>query len=241
MRIPRIYKNNGSETSKDEINIIDIKSEVLDPVIYVPDVDFDDDKSVNRYVKCIKSCVRGSKEYKRLMQFLKNKLNINSCLFFPKIKKYRDSKISIEIHHTGFVMEDIIRTILNYRRLNDLDYDVQSCAEQIMLEHYKGNVSLTALSATAHDLIHEENSNLFIPLQFCDFGNIENFYNEYREYVDKETVKKFEQYKVLSDVVENIEDIIPDYMKKNIIYYNCEGIEIPSMDKILEVVKLSDE
>ena len=64
---------------------------------------------------------------------------------------------------------------------------------------------------------------------------------KYKEYVDKETVKKFEQYKVLSDVVENIEDIIPDYMKKNIIYYNCEGIEIPSMDKILEVVKLSDE
>lgn len=237
MRIPRIYKNNN-EKSKDEITTIDIQSQQLDPIAYVPDIDFDDEKSISRYIRVIKSATRQSKEYKSLMKFLKTKLDINSCLFYPKVKKYRDSHISIEIHHTGFVMEDIIRTVLMYRYKNDLEYDVQSIAEQVMLEHYKGNISLTALSATAHDLIHEENSNLFIPLQYCDFGDIRKFYDEYREYIDKETIKKFEQYKVLSDVVENIEDIIPDYMKKNIIYYNHEGIEIPSMDKILEVIKL---
>ena len=237
MRIPKIYKNTDDNKISDKIITIDVKSEQLDHVIYIPDVDFDDEKSINRYVKCIKSSVRSSREYKRLMSFLKNKLDMNSCLFFPKVKKYRDTKISIEIHHTGFVMEDIIRTILRYRYKNNLDYDVQSVAEQIMLEHYKGNISLTALSATAHDLIHEENSNLFIPLQYCDFGDINKFYSEYKEYVDKDTVKKFEQYKVLSDVVEKLEDIIPDTLQKNIIYYNCEGIEIPSMNKIIKIVK----
>lgn len=237
MRIPKIYKK-SDDTISDKITEIEIKSEQLDPIVYLPDVDFDDQKSVNRYVKCIKSAIRGSREYKKLMQFLKYKLDMNSCLFFPKIKKYRDSKISIEMHHTGFVIEDIITTILKYRYKNNLDYDVQSVAEQVMYEHYKGSISLTALSATGHDLIHEENSNLFIPLQYCDFGDINKFYSEYRDYVDKETIKKFEQYKVLSDVVDNLEDIIPDYMHKNIIYYKCEGIEYPSMDKILEIVKL---
>ena len=144
MRIPKIYKNTDDNKISDKITTIDVKSEQLDPVIYIPDVDFNDDKSVNRYVKCIKSSVRGSREYKRLMSFLKNKLDMNSCLFFPKVKKYRDTKISIEIHHTGFVMEDIIRTILQYRYTNNLHHDVQSVAEQIMLEHYKGNISLTA-------------------------------------------------------------------------------------------------
>ena len=225
MRIPKIYKKSDDGIS-DKISEIEIKSEQLDPIVYIPDVDFDDQKSVNRYVKCVKSAIRGSREYKKLMQFLKYKLDINSCLFFPKVKKYR-----------GFVMEDIIITVLRYRYWIILDYDVQSVAEQVMRDHYRGIISLTALSTTSHDLIHEENSNLFIPLQYCDFGDISKFYDEYREYVDKETMKKFEQYKVLSGVVDSLEDIIPDYMNKNIIYYKCEGIDIPSMDKILEIVK----
>ena len=240
MRIPRIYRNDNDQKIADKITQIDVKSEQLDPVIYIPDVDFEDPKSVTRYIKAIKSVVRGSKEYKEFVRFLKNKLNLNACMFFPKIKKYRDSKISIEMHHTGFVMEDIIRTILRYRYKNNLDYDVQSVAEHIMLEHYKGNISLTCLSATMHDLIHEDDSNLFIPLQYCDFGDINKFYSEYRDSVDKETVKKFEQYKVLSDVVDNIEDILPNYLNKDIIYYKKDGIEFPSMDKILEIVKFDD-
>ena len=240
MRIPRIYKNDNDQKIADKITEIEVKSEQLDPVIYIPDVDLEDSKSVTRYVKAIKSVVRGSKEYKDFVRFLKGKLNLNGCMFFPKIKKYRDSKISIEMHHTGFVMEDIIRTILTYRYKNNLDYDVQSVSEHIMLEHYKGNISLTCLSATMHDLIHEDESNLFIPLQYCDFGDINKFYSEYKDSVDKETVKKFEQYKVLSDVVDNIEDILPNYLNKDIIYYKKDGIEFPSMDKILEIVKFDD-
>ena len=237
MRIPRIYKSSDNVID-DKITTIEIKSEQLDPIIYIPDVDFDDPKSVNRYVKTIKTATRRSKEYKTFIRFLKNKLNYNKCLFFPKIKKYRNDTVSIEIHHTGFVMEDIIRTILTYHYKNNLDYDVQTIAEHVMYEHYKGNISLTALSASAHELIHEENSNLFIPLQYCDFGDIRKFYDEYRDFVDKDTVKKFEQYKVLSDVVDNLDDIIPDYLNKNIIYYKQEGVEIPSMNKILEIIKL---
>ena len=239
MRIPRIYRNTD-DYIPDKITEIEIKEEQLTPVVYFPDVDFEDSKSVSRYVKSIKSVVRQSKEYKEFISFLKTKLNLNRCMFFPKIKKYRDKKISIEMHHTGFVMEDIIKTILMYRYKNNLDYDVQSCAEHIMLEHYKGNISLTALSSTCHDLIHEENSNLFIPLQYADFGDMNKFYSEYRDSIDKETVKKFEQYKVLSDVVENIDEIIPSYLNKNIIYYKKQGIEFPTMDKILEIIKLSD-
>ena len=155
MRIPRIYKNDNDQKIADKITEIEVKSEQLDPVIYIPDVDFEDPKSVTRYVKAIKSTVRTSKEYKDFIRFLKNKLNLNSCLFFPKIKKYRDSKISIEMHHTGFVMEDIIRTILTYRYKNNLDYDVQSVAEHIMLEHYKGMMSGEVLQGYIDTLLSE--------------------------------------------------------------------------------------
>lgn len=239
MRIPKIYKNLNTERHK-SITTIDIAPMQLPNIDYVPDIDFDDEKSVNHYVKTIKYAIRSSREYKKLIQFLKTKMDVNSCKFYPKIKKGKDVKVSIEIHHTGFVMEDIVRTILKYRYKNDLPYDVQSVAEQVMYEHYCGNISLTALSSTMHSLIHEADSNLFIPLQFCDFGNIDNFYQEYCEYVDKETTKKFEQYKVLSAVVDNLADIIPDYLDLNMIYYRQDGVDVPSMDKILEIVEKAD-
>lgn len=238
MRIPRIYQREENENEKNKITYIDLESEQLDPVIYSPDVDFDDDKSVKRYVKSMKSMIRQSREYKSLMQFLKNKCEMNKCFFLPKVKKYRDSSIRIEIHHTGFVFEDIIRTVLMKRYKEGEDYDFQSIAEEIMLEHYRGHIGLTALSSTLHELIHEEDSSLFIPIQMTDFGDMRIFYDQYREYVDKDTAKKFECYKVLSDTVENIESIIPDYLDVSYIYYNQKGIEIPDMDKILEIVDL---
>ena len=238
MRIPKVYRRDENINEKDKITYIDVESEQLDPIIYSPDVDFDDEKSVRRYVKSIKSMCRQSKEYKRLMSFLKNKCEMNECFFLPKVKKYRDSKIEIQMHHTGFVMEDIIKTILMKRYGEGESYDCTSVAEEIMLEHYKGDISLTALSATMHELIHEEESGLFIPLQMVDFGNIDIFYNKYKEYVDKETSKKFEQYKLLSQAVDNIESIIPNYLDVSYIYYNKKGIEIPDMNKILEIIDL---
>ena len=77
MRIPRIYKNDNDEKIADKITEVEVKSEQLDPVIYIPDVDFEDPKSVTRYIKSIKSVVRGSKEYKEFVRFLKSKLNLN--------------------------------------------------------------------------------------------------------------------------------------------------------------------
>ena len=238
MRIPKIYNRELNSMEKDKINYIDIESEQLDPVIYSPDVDFDDDKSVKRYVKSMKSLIRQSREYKSLMSFLKNKCEMNKCFFLPKVKRYRDSNIRIEIHHTGFVLEDLIRTVLMKRYKEGEDYDFQSIAEELMLEHYRGHIGLTALSSTLHELIHEEDSGLFIPLQMVDFGDMNIFYDEYKDYIDKDTIKKFEQYKVLSDVVTNIESIIPDYLDVSYIYYNQKGIEVPDMNKILELVDL---
>lgn len=240
MRIPKVYRRDDNEKEKNKITYIDITSEQFDPIIYTPDVDFDDDKSVRRYVKTIKSITRQSREYKRLMQFLKTKCGMNECFFLPKLKKYRDSKISINIHHTGLVMEDIIMAVLKKRYAEGQSYDCNSVAEEVMYQHYVGNISLTALSATMHELIHEEDSELFIPLQMVDFGNIQLFYEEYKDYIEKDTIKKFEQYKLLSEAVENIENIIPDYLDVSYIYYNKEGVSIPDMDKILEIIDLKD-
>lgn len=240
MRIPKVYRRDENDMEKDKITYIDIESEQFDPVIYTPDIDFDDDKSVRRYVRSIKSVTRQSREYKRLMSFLKQKCGMNECFFLPRIKKYRDSAIQIEMHHTGFVMEDIVKIVLMKRYTEGESYDMNSVADEIMYQHYLGHISLTALSSTMHELIHEEDSGLFIPLQMVDFGNIQLFYEEYKEYVDKETRKKFEQYKVLSDAVDNIESIIPNYLDVSYIYYRKNGIEIPDMNKILEAIDLDD-
>ena len=237
MRIPKIKKRN-SEYEK-TITMIDIGKYELPNVIYTPDVDFDDPKSVEHYVKSCKIVIRNSKEYKDLMIFLKNRMNMDTCFFLPNVKRERGSKISIEIHHTGFVIEDIIKTILYDLYDNNEDYDCQSVASKVMYYHYKGYISLTALSSTAHDLIHEPDSMLFIPLGMEDFGNINLFFDEFKDtikYHMPDLYKKFESYKILSETVNNIEEIIPEYMDVNIIYYNCEGIDIPDMNKILDII-----
>lgn len=237
MRIPKIKKRIGQ--SEKTINTVDIKSYELPKVVYEPDVDFEDAKSIERYVKQCKIVIRHSPEYVKLIKDLKNKMNMNSCFFLPKMKRDKGSKITIELHHTGFVMEDIIKTILYDLYEKDEDYDCQSVADAVMYYHYKGWISLTALSSTAHELIHEPDSMLFIPLGMEDFGNIKEFFNEFVDVIKKympDLYKKFESYKMLSETVTNIEDIIPEYMDVNIIYYNCEGVELPDMDKILNIL-----
>ena len=156
MRIPKIYKRD--ENTGQSIRVIDIKKSELQPIHYEPDVDFDDEKSVQRYVKYCKMVIRNSSEYKKLMYFLKRYKDLNSCFFMPNVKKYKNSKITIEMHHTGLVMEDIIKAVLYKRYDEGEDYGCQALAKEVMLDHYEGQISLTALSSTAHDLIHEEES-----------------------------------------------------------------------------------
>lgn len=237
MRIPKIKKRVCPIDKT--ITTIDISQYELPEISYSPDVDFDDAKSVEHFVKTCKMIIRNSKEYKELMSFLKSKMGMDTCFFLPNVKKEKGSKISIEMHHTGFVMEDIIKTVLYDLYLNNEDYDCQSVASKVMYYHYKGYISLTALSSTAHQLIHEPDSMLFIPLGMEDFGNITIFFEEFKETIKNklpDLYKKFESYKILSDTVNNIQEIIPEYMDVNIIYYKCEGVEIPAMDKILEII-----
>lgn len=237
MRIPKIKKR--TSPIEKTITTIDINKYELPEITYNPDVDFEDSKSVEHYVKACKMIIRNSKEYKELMSFLKSKMGMDTCFFLPNVKKEKGSKVSIEMHHTGFVMEDIIKTILYDLYDNDEEYDCQSVAEKVMYYHYKGFISLTALSSTAHQLIHEPDSMLFIPLGMEDFGDINLFFEEFIDTIKRhlpDLYKKFESYKMLSETVNNIEEIIPEYMDVNIIYYNCEGIDIPSMDKILDIL-----
>lgn len=239
MRIPRIYRRVDELSNEVKINTIEIPEETFDKSLpYSPDVDFDDKKSIASYVKSIKYMIRQSREYTAMMKFLKDKRQMNGCFFLPNVKKYRGSKVRIEVHHTGLTMEDIVMTILMKRYKNDEDYSYQAVAKEVMLAHYNGWVSLTSLSETIHELIHSENSGLFIPLHMCDIGDATIFYDEYKEYMDRDLIKKFEQYKVLSSAIENIEDIIPDYLERKYIYYKRQGVEIPDMDKLLEIIDL---
>ena len=242
MRIPKIKYRENNDT-RHEIHTIDIPKDTLKEVHYYPDIDFEDEKSVERYTKICKSLIRKSRSYKDMMANLKYNMDMNSCFFFPNIKRERGSKISIEMHHTGLVMEDIINAVLYKRYEEGESLNACDVAKEVMLQHYKGNISLTALSTTAHDLIHEVNSTLFIPLGMEDFGNITLFFEEYKPYIKKhmnELYKKFETYKMVSDTVENISDIIPEFMDLNIIYYNCEGVELPKMDAILDIINSDD-
>ena len=71
MRIPKIIKRNPEDSLN--TNILKINVAPLEPLQYEPDIDFDDEKSVLRYVRSTKSIIRQSREYKELVKLLKNK------------------------------------------------------------------------------------------------------------------------------------------------------------------------
>lgn len=234
MRIPKITKGTYK---KHDIETVDIKKEDLKPCTYIPDVDIEDQKSVDKYVKVIKAFVRSSKPYTQLMSFLKYGYDMDTCYFLPNVKQTKGENISIEQHHLGGTITDIIEIVLRKRIKEGEEYDCNSIAKEVMLLHYQGKISIVPLSKTLHELIHADNSQLFVPVQFAGFGDTKLFFDEYKFYMQKEKKAQFEKYFLLSEAFDKKEDIIPDYLNVSIIYYNWLGIDIPRMDKLAELLE----
>jgi hypothetical protein len=232
MRIPQIVRNPNRAPS----SITTVKVDKIPQCTYEADVDMDEQKSVDRYVKALKAFIRGTGEYRRLMTFLKYNRNMNKCYYLPKVVSNRGDHITIEEHHVGGTITEIIETVLRKRVKEFEPIDFNSIAEEVMLAHYRGMISIVPLSSTMHQLIHAEDTKLFIPIHDAEFGDSHLFYEEYKEYMHKSTRNKFEKYFLLSEAFNSIDEILPDYIDINILYFEQEGVEIPRWDKMLEIL-----
>ena len=156
--------------------------------------DYSNPKDFERFIKDVKSEVRGSFEYREMVKYLREYGGMNRSGLSPNISNTDTNHVKIEIHHTPFVLEDIVRIIYEKRLANHEDLSLEMVAKEVMECHYKCLVGMYPLTATEHELVHS--GYLFIPPQDI-FGNYNKFIEEYKDFIDPEdldTIKEIESH-----------------------------------------------
>ena len=203
------------EVNSGDYTIIDVPEL---PICDIKDYDLFDPKDMRKYINDVKRIIRNSFEYRRMVNYLREYMNMNRCSFLENVSNVTDFGIKIHLHHSPFTLEDIVNVVYLKRcELND-SLEIEMLAKEVMYLHYRLAVGLIPLSETVHELVH--NSYIFIPVQNV-MGNYEMFYNDYGKYMPTEMVDLYER------ILEFSENYDPNTqnkaLQKNYIYYNVEG------------------
>ena len=196
------------------------------------DYDLEVPKEFNRYILDIKADVRKSIEYSRMMNFLKNNLDMNRCSFLANIAGGNRSKIKIEIHHDPFTIEDIIRIVYAKRASYLEPLDVEQVAKEVGYLHYRLMVGLIPLSTTVHELVG--NNYLFVPTTHV-MGNYKEFVERYRDFIDPETMAILQRLEEATLVYD--ETRAHDILKRHYVYINIGDEQLPTYDTIIQMMR----
>ena len=231
MRISKIHNYNPSKKEKSEYVKVDIE-----PESYYDDLDmFEDPKEFRRFLIRVKYYIRNSYEYKHLVKFLKYTKGLNYCGIHNNLKAKNGYRI--ELHHTPFVLEDIVYVVINKRLETKKDVKMSSIAEEVMKLHYAELVGLYPLCETCHEYAHGDANDLFIPLDSV-WGNPEVFYDLYKQWFPDQLKAKFENLLEINKGYRIIQENVPQGLIKKFIYVNNEGdsdgLEMPSNSKLID-------
>ena len=172
------------------------------------------------YVNYIETIIRKSIEYKEMITFLRDNIDMDKCAYFNKVNnKYKS--IKIEVHHAPFTLHDITYIVLQKFIDEGLDINTADIAEYVLLLHYQGLVGLIPLCKTVHELVHA--GQIFVPVNYV-YGDIGRFYIEYSEYMSEP--QKEALYKNIA-VSNELQTGIPKVLKKKFIYLDVQGMTLP--------------
>lgn len=197
------------------------------------DYDLADDKSFKQYIDAIERIVRSSFEYRQMVNYMRDYLDMNKCAFYENISNADTTKIRIEIHHAPFFLRDICYIVYNKRVAFNEPLDEEMVAKEVMFLHYNHWVGLIPLSETVHELVH--NQYIFVP---CDkvYGNWKEFYNRYRPYMGPEQIEALENIIDASKYADNLEH--ETILRKKFIYVDASGAySLPKMEDVAALLK----
>lgn|SRR5574344_518028 len=188
--------------------------------------DLSDDKTKSSFVDYVEKLIRRSDEYKEMIKYLREHINMNHCSYFRKVNNGL-KKITIEIHHSPFTLYDITYIVLQQHIEDELEINPFSIAEEVMYMHFRGIVGLIPLSKTVHELVHA--GQIFVPINNV-FGDVYGFYNEYKDYM---TTKQKEMLYKNINISDKLAENIPNVLKKKFVYLDVDGMTLPhKIDKI---------
>lgn len=227
MRDP--YEIKEVEYSGQKLSIVEISNI---PEYDIEDYDLMDTKDFNKYIADVEKSCRGSFEYRQLISFLRENMDMNKCSFYENVNNIDTHKIKIHIHHHPFTLYDISIIVYNKRSFYRESLDVDMVAKEVMFLHYNLMVGLIPLAETVHELVHS--NYLFIPLDKV-MGNYQEFINMYEDFMTPE------QLDVLDRNIEftktYIEGKHTHILDKNYIYLDLTGsYDMPEMTKVIDMM-----
>ena len=152
------------------------------------------DKERHKFIKRVEKIVRSSKEYRDYIQFLKEHVGLDKCVFFQNVTnggENKKSRISIEIHHQPCTLYEIVDTVLTKYQDEGLPINDLLIADEVLELHYNNQVGLVPLSKTMHEMIHNS-TKVIVPLNMC-YGQYSEFLEEYEPYISEEMYEKLER------------------------------------------------
>lgn len=220
-------------------NMANANNESIIDIQHLPDFEqeeFDiyDDKDYKKYIAEIEKIVRSSIEYKWMIEYLKNNMDMDKCAFFQNVTNADRSKMKIEIHHSPFTLYDIVITVVQKRLYYKEDMDVELVAKEVMELHYKLMVGLIPLGKTPHELVHSQ--YLFVPLQNV-MGRYDLFIDYYKEFMPPELLDTFERIESYSKIYnDSLNDKVP--LLQNNVYVDTTGVyNLPDFQQLQLAMK----
>lgn len=198
-----------------EIDVVKIPTDI--PEYDIEDYDLFDDKDKAKYIKDLERLVRNSIEYRQMVNYLREYMNMNSCSFMPAINNLTTYKIRIEIHHSPLTLFDICSIILAKRMSLGESTDIEQTAYEVLFVHYSLMVGLIPLSETVHELVH--NQYITIPLNKV-YGYYKTFINTYNQWIPEEMLFKLKQLEEYTETFK--EDEYNQLLEKHYITVDME-------------------
>jgi hypothetical protein len=212
-----IGENSMMSIPVNEVDVIKIPENV--PDFEFEDYDLMDDKDREKYIVDLERHVRSSFEYRQMVQYLREYMNMNSCAFIPNISNETSRRVRIEIHHSPFTLRDICCVILNKRMKNGEMLTIESVGYEVMFVHYSLMVGLIPLSETVHELVHTQ--YLFVPTNKV-YGYYKAFVQTYYNYIDQELLDKLDELEKLT-IAGTYNDTYKQVLEKKYITIDMEG------------------
>ena len=198
-------------------------------------VNIDTDKDRKKYIKQIERIVRSSMEYRDYIQFLKEHLDLNKCIFFQNVTSDKNQnkrgRVSLELHHEPFTLYDYVNVVVDKYRQEGYPLNALMIADEVLELHYANKVGLVPLSKTMHQVIHNS-TKVMVPLNMV-YGDYSQFLEEYEEYISDDLYDKLQRK---LDMTKNLTPESFDAIKKEFTYIDVNGFEnVKKMESTTEM------
>lgn len=197
------------------------------------DFDLNDEKSFKNYIQTVERVTRNSFEYKELINYLKEYMDMNQCAFYKNVNGSEIGKSYIEIHHEPLSLFDICLIVYNKRVAFNEPLDEEYVSKEVMYLHYNLMVGLIPLAETVHQLVHGQ--YLFVPTTAV-LGKYREFVDRYQAYMVPEQLETLTRIEEATAIYDNND--AKTILGKNYIYIDMSGeYNLPKTEDIVMLVK----